>query len=121
MFIYDHKTWLQRMASKEADDLRVDVMHVATYLPLIMLLLRAAIFLTAMQVMTILVGHIHLVFAVSAWFVYFDASLFKNNASNRMCGFLVPVALMYGINRLIDIQFLSNATQNFNCNISSVT
>ena len=121
MFIYDHKTWLQRMASKEADDLRVDVMHVATYLPLIMLLLRAAIFLTAMQVMTILVGHIHLVFAVSAWFVYFDASLFKNDASNRMCGFLVPVALMYGINRLIDIQFLSNATQNFNCNISSAT
>ena len=38
-----------------------------------------------------------------------------------MCGFLVPVALMYGINRLIDIQFLSNATQNFNCNISSAT
>ena len=119
MFIYDHITPLYDMASKEEDDLRVDVMHVATYLPLIMLLLRAAIFLTVMQVLTIVVGQIHLIVVVSAWFVYFDACLFKNDASNRMCGFLVPAALMYGNNRLIDVQFESNASHNFNCHVSS--
>ena len=99
--------------------MRVDVMHVATYLPLIMLLLRAAIFLTVMQVLTIVVGQIHLIVVVSAWLVYFDSCLFKNDASNRMCGFLVPIALMYGNNRLIHIQFESDVSHNFNCHISS--
>ncbi len=103
------------MASKEIDDVRVDIMHVTTYLPLIVLLLRASVFLTTMQVVAIVVGQMHMIVVVSAWIVYFDACLFKNDASNYMCGFLVPAALMYSNNRLIAVQF------EMGCTFSSAT
>ena len=107
------------MASKDIDDLRVDVMHVGTYIPLIVILLRAAIFLTLMEFLSMIVGQIHMLVVVSAWLVYLDAHIFKSNHSNIMCGFLVPVALMYGNNRLISIQFHTDALQGSSCYTSS--
>jgi hypothetical protein len=103
------------MASKDIDDVRVDIMHVSTYLPLIILLLRAAVFLTTMQVVAIVVGQMHMIVVVSAWIVYFDACLFRNDASNCMSGFLIPAALMYCNNRLIAVQF------EIGCTFSSTT
>jgi len=107
------------MASQECNDTKVDVMHVSTYLPLLLILLRASLYLISMQVLINVVGQMHMIVIVSAWIVYFDAYFFQNNASNHMCGFLLPAALMYCNNRLIAIQFEQGCQQTYPSIISN--
>jgi len=55
-----------KMASQECNDTKVDVMHVSTYLPLLLILLRASLYLISMQVLINVVGQMHMIVIVSA-------------------------------------------------------
>ena len=75
------------------DDEGVDFRLVATYVPLVLLVLRGVLLLTASQfIAALLDAHGALVVTLAA-VVYFDALAFRLDRLNQACGFLVPVAL----------------------------
>ena len=80
------------MASAGADE-AVDFRLVATYVPLVLLMLRGVLLLTASQfIAALLDAHGALVVTLAA-VVYFDAHTFRADRLNQACGFLLPVAL----------------------------
>ena len=77
----------------QLDEEELNFQLVSTYVPLVLLLARSVLLLTAAQFVAEPLeehGALMLVLVVA---VYFDAHVFRHNRLNQACGFLCPVAL----------------------------
>lgn len=71
----------------------VNFQLVSTYVPLLLLLLRSVLLLTAAHLCAALLEAHGALLVILAVLVYFDAHAFRHNKLNQACGFLCPVAL----------------------------
>ena len=93
----------------------MDFMHVSTYIPVIFQLLRASVLLTLLEAVLLVQQHFAMLLAIAALITYLDGRAFYNERLNRACGFLVPVGLVFCVNKAMLLQFttctLSNTTR----------
>ena len=90
-----------------SDEGHVDFMHVSTYIPVILQLLRASVFLTLLEAVLVVQQHFGMLLALTALLTYFDGRAFYSDRLNRACGFLVPAGLVFCVNKATLMQFSS--------------
>ena len=82
----------------------VDFMLVSTYVPAVILFVRAVWLVTMLEILVHFVNEMHVLLLVCIWIVYFDGFYFRHDKCNQLCGFLVPCALLYCINKMIQYE-----------------
>lgn len=90
------------MASTE--DSEINFHLVSTYIPLILLMIRALLLITLLEICFLMKFQTVVIFLFTAMLVYYDAHLNKTDHLSRACGFLCPLALFLVQLLLIQIQ-----------------